>query len=150
MADAKGEALPREGRLAYDAARALASCRAARDAAVQAGALDVALRWLREHGDDRDIVRGAGEIISAIHPDEAFLRQNVLPLTAKNNTTEVRYEAILALGAKGNNWAVEPLLDLLKGSLADSKDRRLIITAIAQALAEIGDARAIPLRSRCT
>lgn len=144
MADASGARLPVEARFANFAARGLEHHPLAQQAAVQAGVLDLAARWLAEHGDNRDVVRGACAILRAVRPDEAYLRRVILPLTQKGNPTELRMAAVNLLGQKGNDWAVEPLMELLRQSLSDRKDRRTIMWAAAGALGEIGDPRVIP------
>src|SRR5207237_10223632 len=114
---------------------------AAAQAARNAGALDLAAGWLRDHGDDQDIVRGAASLIAALQPDEAYLRNNILPLMDLKNSAELRSAASRLLGQPGNKWAVDPLLEILRQS-AKQKDHAA--WDAAQALGEIGDTRAIP------
>jgi predicted esterase len=145
LKSAQGEEIQRQARFARDVRNDLSQLPAARDAAVKAGALDVATRWLREHADDRDIVSGARDLLTALKPDETYLKTVILPLLDAKNPPDVRTAAIQMLGRADNKWAVDPLLAMLRDSVtSQDKSRREVIWDIAQALAEIGDPRAIP------
>jgi predicted esterase len=143
LKQAQGKELQKEARLTQDATRALSKSAAARKAAIEAGALDVALSWLRGYSKDQDIVRGAEYILRALEPDEKFLRENLLPMTRPDQPAGLRNAALEILGRKGNDWAIDPLLELLASSIKDKKQKRFA-SEIAQALGEIGNPRVIP------
>lgn len=83
------------------------------------------------------------EWLAELGADEPFLRAEVLPLLGGGAACdEVSVSAAcLALGRPGNGFALEPLLESLRRTRAEEPGR---IYAHAMALAEIGDARAIP------
>ncbi|HYO09180.1 MAG TPA: hypothetical protein VER17_09425 [Tepidisphaeraceae bacterium] len=140
---ARGADVAREARWVSEARLGLREIPAARAAAVDAGALDLAAAWLRDHVGDRDIVRGAAELLCPLGPDEMYLRRVVLPLLVDEATpSEALAAAADLLGRPGNAWAVEPLLDALRRALLTKKDHAG--WTIAGALGEIGDPGAIP------
>jgi dienelactone hydrolase/HEAT repeat protein len=144
---AKGDEIKVHARSVRAVRNDLARIPAARDAAIKAGALDVATTWLRQHADDRDgdVVVGARDLLTALRPDEAYLKSVILPMLDANNPAEMRRAAIQVLGRADNRWAVDPLLAVLRETVTSTdKGRRSMIWDVAQALAEIGDPRAIP------
>jgi predicted esterase len=145
LKEARGDAIKRQARLVREVRNDLMRLPAARDAAVKAGALDVATRWLREHAGDDDVRDAGGELLVALKPDEAYLKAVVLPMLDGANPTEVRRAAVQALGRPDNRWAVDPLVAVLR-EVVTSKDKncRLLIWDVASALGDIGDPRAIP------
>jgi len=91
---------------------------------------------------DADTRARALDLLGLVELDEAYLRANVLPLLEARfrETPEAIGAAAALVGKPGNDWAVDPLLDALG-------ERRIIDGAsfdVARALAEIGEARAIP------
>ena len=145
MRDAKRDDFKRQSRFVRYVQNDLMRIPAARDAAVKAGALDVGTRWLREHGDDGDVLVGARDLIAALKPDEVYLKTVILPMLDAKNPPDIRRAAAQILGRPDNRWAVDPLLAVLRDAVTSKdKSRRSMIWDIAQALAEIGDPRAIP------
>lgn len=139
-----GPDLERIAKETRDAKFGLRNISAARDAAVNAGARDVAVRWIRVFPQHKqDVLQEAVALLDALNPDETYLRANILPLLADGNDRHVRSAAAHVLGRKDNGFAVEPLMALLRESVT-SKDNGNLTWEAAQALGEIGDLRAIP------
>lgn len=82
------------------------------------------------------VARAALRHLPEFAVSEAFLRANVVP--AIRSRPALRASALRALGRKGASWALEILLPWLSDSDDDA------VLAAAEALAEIGDPRAIP------
>ena len=142
---AQGDAVRPEARFVREVRNDLVQVPAARDAAVKAGALDVATRWLRDHHEDGDVVAGARDLLTALKPDEGFLKAVILPMLDAKNPPDARRAAVQTLGRADNKWAVDPLVAVLRESVtAKDKERRGMIWDVASALADIGDPRAIP------
>ncbi|MEA2735747.1 MAG: hypothetical protein QOE14_2198 [Humisphaera sp.] len=137
--------IKRHARFVREVRNDLSQIPAARDAAIKAGALDVATGWLREHADDSDIVTGARDLLTALKPDAGYLKTVILPMLDAKHPDEVRRAAIETLGRADNKWAVDPLLAALRESVTSKdKEQRRLAWDVASALAEIGDPRAIP------
>ncbi len=81
--------------------------------------------------------------LRALRMDEAWLRAHVLPIITSNSDGELRSAAIRLLGAPGNTWAVEPLIQILADATAQPNGRDAIWMTAA-ALGDVGDFRAIP------
>ncbi|HEX8522108.1 MAG TPA: HEAT repeat domain-containing protein [Tepidisphaeraceae bacterium] len=115
---------------------------AVQKALVDAGVRELCLKWVTENPKNQKVVRAANDVLLAVPIDETFAREKVLPLIAKDQPAEVRLVGVRCLGRAGGKWALEPLVEVLKEAQR-AKDR-LLIWDTAQALAAIGDARAIP------
>ena len=90
--------------------------------------------WLGSHNEA--VVKSALKHLREFGVSESFLRANVLAII--RGRPVLRAAALRALGLKGALWAVEHLLPWVADSDED------VFLAAAEALAEIGDARAIP------
>jgi hypothetical protein len=111
--------------------------RVARDA----GLLEVVRALISsEDAEARQIAAGW---LSELEPDQHWMQREVAPLlrAGVEHDDEVIGGACKALGAEGQGWAVEPLIDSLRWAQADENG---FVFEHAQALARIGDARAIP------
>jgi predicted esterase len=139
---ARGPDIEKAAKVVEDARSDLAKMKGAQDAMKAAGADKLALEWLIENPTNREISTGATSLIMATKPDEAFLRSKILPLLAKDQPMRLRESAVTILGRSGNKFAVEPLMEVLKSAVMDKKKE--LIWPTAQALAELGDVRAIP------
>ena len=74
-----------------------------------------------------------------VRPNAAFLKSAILPLAGKDNPINVRYTALMMLGAADNQWASEPLLKMLIDEYPEQ-----ITYNLATALGAIGDAHVVP------
>ena len=147
LKNATGPQLRQDANLVRDARNQLASIPQARDAAINAGGLDLAALWMAQHAGDEEIVRAARDLLVALKPDEAYLKRVILPMLLDDRQpTHVRRAAVDALARPDNKWAVAPLLRVLRDSVTASNhdDRRDLIWGVAIALSEIGDPGAIP------
>ncbi|MCE9582056.1 MAG: HEAT repeat domain-containing protein [Planctomycetes bacterium] len=90
--------------------------------------------WLGSRDDV--VVRAVLKHLPEYAVTEAFLRANVLPIVRARPAA--RAAALRALGRKGAKWSVEHLTPWVADSDED------VFLAAAEALAEIGDAKAIP------
>ncbi len=148
---AKGKEALKQAHLLSEYAHKFSDVPAARKAAEDAGLLKILERWAAsterdERPPGRSLAGEALRIIGKLKPGEAYLRRVVVPLLAKDKPSELRGEAVSALGDKENAWALDLLLDVLKGSVVEKKrSSTTIIWGTAGALAEIGDPRAIPV-----
>jgi hypothetical protein len=122
----------------------------ARQAALRAGLLPALERWATGVGagarpeEIRLAVEALG-VIGQLRPGEEELRRLVVPLLASGRPTEVRVAAIGTLEGKENAWAVDLLLDELRGSLGgNGSEARTKVWATAGVLASIDDPRVIP------
>jgi hypothetical protein len=109
------------------------------------GAVEMTRRWLLEGSPETQ--RTALRWMGALDLDEAVQRALVLPVLQDPDAYDpgVVAEACSALGRRGNTWAVEPLVERALQILERPDASRHSDTwSIAQALAEIGDARAVP------
>jgi len=139
---AKGEQIVAMAKVLDDVDNDLGQMPVAQKAVKDAGAAELALRWLKENPQNQDLVRGVERLLHGLKPDDDFLKSAVLPLVAKDQPLEVRVVAVGLLSINKGQWAVDPLLDVLQQALHE-KQRPLIWPA-AQALSEIGEARSIP------
>lgn len=120
----------------------------------------LAFRWARALGSAKlfaedlediimtgsaDEVSEALEQVHYVEVREDFLRSTVLDIVRSRGTqhSEVLSGAISVLGQPGNEFAIDPLLDLLRESVDAPKDRSRVWDC-ARALARIGDPRVIP------
>lgn len=115
-------------------------------AMTDAGGLDLIESWLKKPSLDeksRDLLSG---LMYSVQPDEAYLRRVVLPAARNHPEYRIRSAALRSLGKKGNEWAVDPLLELLVeqykkyGTAGQDVD----YFGIGMALGSLGDPRAIP------
>ena len=90
--------------------------------------------WLGSHNEA--VARAALKHLREYGVSEEFPRANVLAIV--RGRPSLRAAALRALGLKGASWAVEHLLPWVADSDED------VFLAAAEALAEIGDPRAIP------
>lgn len=104
------------------------------------GALAVARRGLA--APEPRTRAAALRFAAALGPDEAFLRGAVVPALESESDAELLAAGARALGASGEPWTVEPLIDLARRRLATGADG--VVFAVGRALAELGDPRAIP------
>jgi predicted esterase len=122
----------------------------ARQAALDAGLLHTLENWAAgaEVGAQREEIQRAVDalhVIGHLKPGEAELRRVVVPLLAKEKPVEVRAAALGALEGKENAWAVDLLLDELKGGWEDDERTiKAIVWAAAGTLASLDDPRVIP------
>jgi hypothetical protein len=109
------------------------------------GALTLMPAWIAS-GDEK-IERSALRWVTALRPNEAWMRAHVIPL-AESTTADgnARAEAITALGHPDHAWAKPYLLDWLhRGSALDEQAYGSAdIDSAASALAQIGDPSVIP------
>jgi predicted esterase/HEAT repeat protein len=152
------EAAAAQGKEALKRAQLLSETRvvfrdvpAARRAAADSGLLKVLGRWAAAGAaagarpDDIKLAEQALGVIARLNPGQAYLRRVVVPLLARDKSLSVRTAAISSLGSKDNAWAVDLLLDVLKGSLAENKQNfDQVVVATASALGDMDDPRAIP------
>jgi predicted esterase len=141
LAAASGDKLSAQLKV-LEAARGGLRNPAARSAAIDAGALDLAARWLRDSAAKPDLVGGASHLIAALQPGEKYLRDVILPLLGAKHPMELRATAARLLARPENKWAVDPLLAVLRDSI--QSDTKHLAWDVADALGEIGDPRAIP------
>jgi dienelactone hydrolase len=142
---AKGEQIKHEAKFVREVRNDLTQIPAARDAAVRAGALDVAVDWLRQFPSDGDVVVGARDLLTALRPDETYLKRVIVPMLDEKNPIDVRRAAVQTLGRGDNKWAVDALLAVLRESVtSNDKDKKHMIWDVASSLSDIGDPRAVP------
>jgi predicted esterase/HEAT repeat protein len=123
----------------------LSRIESARAAAVRAGALDVAVNWLRQFPQNGDVVVGARDLLTALRPDEAYLKRVIVPMLDEQQPVDVRRAAAQTLGRADNKWAVDALLVVLRESVTSAdKEKKRLIWDVASSLSDIGDPRAIP------
>jgi predicted esterase len=122
----------------------------ARQAALDAGLLHTLERWAagadaRSEREEIQLAANALGVIGQLKPKEAELRRVVVPLLAREKPLEVRAAAITALEGKENAWAIDHVLDGLKGSLKeDTGNIRAPVWAAASTLASFDDPGVIP------
>jgi predicted esterase len=104
--------------------------------------LDAVLAELCARKDDK-IVAQAIEAAGRLSLDDDWARRILLPRIEAGTPSEVRLAAFRALGGKGRDWALKPMLTGLTNAVLQAKDGTLIWT-IAQSLAEIGSPKVIP------
>ena len=135
-----------------EAYRMLRRAPAARQAALDAGALAIVEPWLDDAVAPQASRPAAAmaasllDLLAVLELPEAELCRVVLPFTSSGNPAELRRAAIPALARKEFPWAAELLRSLLsEADPANDADTQIVVRAAAAALAEIGDTTAIPL-----
>jgi predicted esterase len=122
----------------------------ARRAMLDAGFLRTLERWAsgataQSPPEDIERVANAVNLIGQLKLGEAELRRVVVPLLARETPVAVRVAAIDALEGRHNAWAVDLVLDVLKGSLEEDGVRlRIFAWAAVRTLASFDDPRVIP------
>ncbi len=111
------------------------------DACRKAG-LDARLAELCSSTDEATAAQ-AIQAAARLNLGEDWARKVLLPRIEAGNPPKVRDAAFRALGSKGRDWALEPMLASLTNAVLRAKDSTLTWT-IAQSLAEIGSPKVIP------
>ncbi|HZO90450.1 MAG TPA: hypothetical protein VFB38_19140 [Chthonomonadaceae bacterium] len=104
-------------------------------AALEAGLLDAAAKWLvpgKTHPAIFQLLRFVGA-------DETYLRRYLVPLAAKTQPNEVRSGALSVLATPEHRWASEILLKMIQDEYPDPSSEMLL-----GMLAQISDPRSIP------
>src|SRR5581483_3905083 len=109
--------------------------RARRQAALDVGILDM----LAKHITPTDASPSALELVSALDPDEDFLRRVIAPLLDKNVPNATRFAAMNVFRRPGNRWACDRLLEMLKEEYPGPASGALL-----NALRLISDPHALP------
>jgi predicted esterase len=126
-------------RAAPHARRSAAAQRALRDA----GLLEAAATWLRSGRADDALLDVAARIIPLLAPDEAYVRENIVPALRADAPLAVRAAAAQALAGGGGVGSLAAILAALRACVGDEEALRSMSFPLARAIAEIGDGRAI-------
>lgn len=105
----------------------------------------IAERWLATPDEFEHVLGDVFGLLEGAEVSEGYLRRVVLPATRPGVPPLVRTAAIRLLGAHRVGWAVDPLLNQLERARAEGEYARQFMASTAEALAEIGDPRAIPV-----
>ncbi len=109
--------------------------RARRQATIEAGIPEIAAGWLKAPGT----ALAGLNLIRALNMDEAFLRRVVVPLTAKTQPADVRFQAINLLGTSEHRWAGALLLKMLLDEYPSTGS-----DVLGAALVQTGDTNVVP------
>lgn len=144
------EALQR-ARILAEGGRTFREIPEARQAALEAGLLLTLQRWAwsadsqaSEQGNE--LAERALHVIGHLQLEQDQLSRFVVPFLAKENPADVRVAAMRAFEDRKHVWAVDVLLDVLKGCLVGrEEDFRSTTWEAAMALGRIGEPKAIPV-----
>jgi hypothetical protein len=116
-----------------------------RTLAIEKGLLDVLTQWVKDPAAGGDLLDGAMRGIRSLQPDAEYIRTQILPHLdqIRSNSGNARAAALDLIAHTGAEWAYQYLILGLGRGVRDKQ--RTEIWTYAQAVAEMKDARAIPV-----
>ena len=112
LAEARGERARRLASLLPGVWSVFRDVAEVRQAAVDAGLLDVVRRWAAAPDTDGRALGDVLQVMAYLEPGEAYLREVVLAAAREHKSPEVRIAAQHALGNPAHAWAVDDLLEI--------------------------------------